>query len=200
MSSLDKHKRIVDDTAEVLSRDVETLYEMYKPLRKSLYRDFQAYLPNEASKEDLVSFINEQFVRLCYEYDVAGEVDFAGYIKAMLTLRVKHSFISKEYKMRTKEPLGDEDDIRLTAHIGEESEDEYEQLRSELLNTIYTNASLSDLDKEIIEGILSEKSMGRIEAELYVKHRGTHTKARIKREVADVVEYLRVSIGDWLKK
>lgn len=201
MSSLnDKNVRVVSDKALLSSRDVDTLYERYLPLRLALYRDFNSYLPSKASKEDLVSFINEQFVRLCYEYDVSGDMDFAGYIKTMLTLRVRHSFVDKEYRTRTKEPVGVEDDIRLQASEIGVADDDFERLRTEFMDVLMSNAQLDDLDKEIIQLLIDVKSVRVVEATLKKKYKGRLNGTDIVVRVQEVRAYVHFVIEDWLGK
>lgn len=201
MSSLnDKNSRVVSDKDLLSSRDVDTLYERYQPLRLALYRDYHSYLPNKASKEDLVSFINEQFVRLCYEFDVAGDMDFAGYIKTMLTLRVKHSFVDKEYRTRTKEPVGVEDDIRLQASETGVADEEFEKLRSEFVDMIMHNANLTDFDKEIIQLLMDVKSVRVVESTLKKRYKGLISGTEVVSRVQEVRAYIQIVTEDWLSK
>lgn len=199
MSSLnDKHTRVVSDKVLLSSRDVDTLYEKYLPLRLALYRDYNSYLPNTASKEDLVSFINEQFVRLCYEFDVSGDMDFAGYIKTMLTLRVKHSFVDKEYRTRTKEPVGIEADIRLQASDGSIAEKDFEILQAEFVDMLMSSADLTAIDKEIITLLMEVKSARIVESTLSKKYKGLITRADITLRVQEVRAYIQIVIREWL--
>ncbi len=63
------------------------------PLRKSIYRKLAASVPSTADKEDLVNFIDEQFVKLVKEYDPMSGVDFPGYISKMLLIRAKGLYV-----------------------------------------------------------------------------------------------------------
>lgn len=201
MSSLnDKNSRVVSDKDLLSSRDVDTLYERYQPLRLALYRDYHNYLPTKASKEDLVSFINEQFVRLCYEFDVAGDMDFAGYIKTMLTLRVKHSFVDKEYRTRTKEPVGVEDDIRLQASETGVADEEFEKLHTEFVDMLMSSAELTELDKEIIQLLIDVKSVRVVESTLRKKYRGAISGTDIVARVQEIRAYVQIVISEWLGK
>lgn len=201
MSSLnDKNSRVVSDKDLLSSRDVDTLYERYQPLRLALYRDYHNYLPTKASKEDLVSFINEQFVRLCYEFDVAGDMDFAGYIKTMLTLRVKHSFVDKEYRTRTKEPVGVEDDIRLQASETGVADEEFEKLHTEFVDMLMSSADLTELDKEIIQLLIDVKSVRAVESTLRKKYRGAISGTDIVARVQEIRAYVQIVISEWLGK
>ena len=75
------------------TRDVDRQWLQFEPLRKSIYRKLAASVPSTADKEDLVNFIDEQFVKLVKEYDPMSGVDFPGYISKMLLIRAKGLYV-----------------------------------------------------------------------------------------------------------
>ena len=90
-----------------MARDLDRLYEQYRPLRLSLITQFAPDCVDSATKEELPSYIDEQFIRLTLEYDVSSPVDYPGYIKILLTLRTKYSFIDIRNKKANAEILED---------------------------------------------------------------------------------------------
>lgn len=205
---------IVDNDTKMLARDVESLLLLYAPLRHSMYRQFQGFLPSHASKQDLSSFIDEQFVRLCYEFDVSGNVDFAGYIKIMLKLRVQYSFVGKEYKVRQKEALGRSEDLRVsmqamdaeynvdgfsTPDVGLDILDvEMSELQMEFMDFLTSSVTLDELDRDIIEAIFNEDSNIQIERAMYKKYRPMITHADSKLQVREVRDFLKIIVKEWI--
>lgn len=96
----------IDSGSGVFARDVDTLFKQYANLRWKVYRTYENRLNNAMDREDLKMYIDEQFIRLCKEYEVNGAVDFAGFIKQMLNTRVKHVFIANYYRDRDRERVG----------------------------------------------------------------------------------------------
>src|SRR5690606_39735877 len=53
---------------------------------------------DDATRRELRSYIDEQFVKLVKEYDINNPVDFPGYIDKKLKLRVKQTFIKNQFR------------------------------------------------------------------------------------------------------
>lgn len=135
-------------------RDVEELFRRYEPLRKALLREYRPYLTNEHTKEELESFIKEHFIRLCYEYDTAGEVDFSGYIKIMLGMRIKYSFVGKEYKDTKRMTLGGTQDISETYESEDTVDVDYNTLLLEFKDIVFSSVQHTPLTEYILDCVL----------------------------------------------
>lgn len=94
----------------VFSRDVDRLFLEYTNLRKKIYNMHAGAFNDEATKEELRSYIDEQFIKLVKEYDINSPVDFPGYINKKLKLRVKQTFVKNKFKERGREKLMSKDD------------------------------------------------------------------------------------------
>mgnify|MGYP000987244862 CR=1 FL=1 len=103
---IDKENKRIRNGNRYVVTDVDTLFQQYRNLRWKVYRTYETMLHNPNDKKDLKSYIDEQFIRLCKEYDINGEVDFAGYIKTMLNTRVHHVFIANHFRDKQRENLG----------------------------------------------------------------------------------------------
>ncbi|QZA69635.1 RNA polymerase sigma factor [Bacillus phage 035JT004] len=151
-----------NESTGVFLRDVDKLMHQYRNLRMSVYNQFKDCLPDPVSREELKSYIDEQFVRLVKEYDINGPVDFPGYIKTKLTYRVKHSYIKGEYRDRhrvfvTKNDFDVSTLIERTPSLDEEL-DYYEVLEYTL-----HDVNLTNLEKEVLFYILQELTDSQIE-------------------------------------
>ena len=89
-------------------RDTDELYEKYdKFLDKLLKEELSRFsykdpitgrvVYDKAKVDDLKSYIDYQFVKLVNEYDPNSAVDFPGYIKSKLPLRVRHSYLKRYF-------------------------------------------------------------------------------------------------------
>ena len=134
-------------------RDPEVLLEDYEKLRYKIYKQELprfAYLDeqtckvvyNQAEADDLQSYIDYQFIKLVKEYDPTSGVDFPGYIKSKLPLRVKHSYIKRKYAHYYKTHALKEDNNKLAE----------ETLYKQSLDTWATDAEQSDIIK-MVEGL-----------------------------------------------
>lgn len=142
----------------VYARDVDVLWRLYNPLRRSIYKKVASKLNNESDKEDLISYINEHFVRLVKEYDVSSEVDFPGYVKTLLTFRTTSSFISGIAKVYNKEEsIGIQDELDAQMHDENGIDIDEEDVMSyydEFLQYVMANYSFTDMELSIMEHIL----------------------------------------------
>jgi len=87
-----------EESTGVFLRDVDKLLHQYKNLRNSIYNQYKTYLADPISRDELKSYIDEQFIRLVKEYDIGSDVDFPGYIKIKLNYRVKNSYIKSVFR------------------------------------------------------------------------------------------------------
>lgn len=63
-------------------------------------KKYNKYWATKADKDELYSYIVDTFISLVYEYDINSEVDFQGYIKRMLDIRVNKSYSMPEKEKR----------------------------------------------------------------------------------------------------
>lgn len=87
----------VEDTNHSLTfqKDEEKLLAQYSNLINSLGRKYASFCKTAQDREDLFSYIKECFITLVREYSMTNTYDFAGYIKRMLPMRVRGSYINK---------------------------------------------------------------------------------------------------------
>ncbi|MGI4630682.1 hypothetical protein ACR2YW_28040, partial [Klebsiella pneumoniae] len=83
----------IDGIPVDFERDLDSLLNRYKNLRWSLYHRYAGILSNDFERQELREYIDEQFIKLVKEYNIRSKVDFPGYIKAKLTLRVQNSYV-----------------------------------------------------------------------------------------------------------
>lgn len=185
------------------ARKVEELYNQYAPLRRSLQGQYRKEIRKYEDREELKTFIDEQFVRLCYEYDVSGDMDFAGYIKTMLTMRVKYSFVGKLYRDNDRVVLGSADDIR-GSREAINGEDDYSLLVLEFKEHLITSCKLDHIELVVLEQVLQEKNNKEIE--LFLRHYlAKHpnikmTKLESRQLIRDIRSFLEIKIKEWLQR
>jgi len=182
--------RFVVNTNEatgVFLRDVDKLMHQYRNLRLSIYNSFKEYLPDPTSQAELMSYIDEQFVRLVKEYDINGPVDFPGYIKTKLMYRVKHSYIKGEYRDRQRifVPKNDFDVSNLIERspVKDEELDYYEVLEYTL-----RDVKLTPLEKEILHYLLQEMTDSQIERKIRENHASSKISSAVIRDTLKQVQ------------
>lgn len=99
------------NSGQEFTRDVDALFVKFAPLRKSIQHKLTMSVPSEADREDLISFINEQFVKLVKEYDPSSGVDFPGYITKMLTMRTKYLYVRPVNREHEREAQTTDEEI-----------------------------------------------------------------------------------------
>lgn len=188
------NKYIKDDAGEgVFSRDPDRLYREYANLRYSIYDSWKRNFNSEAGREELMSHIDEQFIRLVREYDITSEVDFPGYIKAKLNRRVIG------YLQRRIKPVSD----------GEVPHEFIEELREseghnapmdtlagiDLAEFIFSRIRMNDIEQRIMEIWLSSdyRTLASIGEELSRDFGISMTKTR------STIKILRLKISEVLK-
>lgn len=170
-----------------MARDLDRLYEQYRPLRLSLITQFAPDCVDSATKEELPSYIDEQFIRLTLEYDVSSPVDYPGYIKILLTLRTKYSFIDIRNKKANAEILEDITDP-MTSNIANKvyTDGEQEESLAELLEDIYSRVHLPDLETLILGRLIRGHRL--FDIRRYLKE--NHTKYSTK-EVTSAINNIK---------
>ena len=139
-------------------RDMDRLYAQYKPLRLAIYKRVASRLYNQEDKNDLSSYLNEHFIRLCLEFDLTNEMDFPGFIKTLLTFRASNSFISGLTRVYGKaDASGLADELEEKMGTPEETGDSEEAVLAyydSFVAFVYKNYHLSEVESTIFEGIL----------------------------------------------
>lgn len=175
------------ESSEVFLRDVDKLLRQYTNLRLSIYNQFKDYLPNQTSRAELMSYIDEQFVRLVKEYDINGPVDFPGYIKTKLTSRVKHSYIRREYRDR-KRVFVTRKDVDISNLIEQDPMNDEDLDYYEAIEYALYDLEPTELEQYILLYILYEHSDAQIEKKIRAKF---STKEIGKVDVREKIVYLR---------
>src|SRR5699024_11352639 len=90
-------------------------------------------------------YIDEQFIKLVKEYNIRSKVDFPGYIKAKLTLRVQNSYVKKNEKYKRTEIIGKKDYTveALTEDLNEDFED------SKIMCYVFDDIEFTEIQSEI---------------------------------------------------
>lgn len=139
-------------------RDEERLYHEYTGLRKELYSRYSSQLPPGASRDELMSYIDEQFIKLVREYEINSPVDFPGYIKTKLTMRVERVYVHNQHKYKRKEICVIDDEENPIQVEGTLSDEDLHE-RAMLVDSVLAPISLTDLDKDILSDMLSEQGV-----------------------------------------
>lgn len=163
-------------------RDVDRLFHKYSNLRYKVYNTHKDSFNQESARQDLKSYIDEQFIKLTKEYDVNGEVDFPGYIKKALNLRVRHSYVKGQFRDGARERLG---------AVSDEVEN--------LLGT--DNQSQADIeDAELIDALLTQANFTNVEIEVFTRLvRGTQKDMDIVEEVSQELNVSKKAVKDAIR-
>ena len=141
----------------VFARDTDRLFIEYTNLRKKLYNKHKDSFPDSATRAELKSYIDEQFIKVVKEYEINSAVDFPGYIKKKLPLRVRESFMHGKFKEKGREILTkEENDIEEML----ESMETYEELNVDdldLRDFVFSNGKFTDMEVDIINFWLEGK-------------------------------------------
>lgn len=151
-----------EESTGVFLRDVDKLLHQYKNLRNSIYNQYKTYLADPVSRDELKSYIDEQFIRLVKEYDIGSDVDFPGYIKIKLTYRVKNSYIKSVFRDSQRvfvtRNAFDVSNLLEQNPSNDEELDYYETLEYAL-----KGVELDDMEKQVLFYIIQELSDVQIE-------------------------------------
>lgn len=146
--------RYVIDTEGVkhdLNRDIDKLMHNYRNLRYSLYYRYSNHMDNYVKKEELLEYINEQFIKLVKEYNIHSEVDFPYYIKSKLTMRVRNSYVKKNKDRDANVVFGNDNDTLETIIESKGSE----LGMSDLVTYLFEGVEFTDIENELLIQILT---------------------------------------------
>ena len=133
----------------VFVRDVDRLYVQYTNLRHKVYNSYKDNFSDEATQQELKSYIDEQFVKLTKEYEINGDIDFPGYIKRMLNQRVRGTFLKNKFRDNNRERLGKEEN-EVEFLMGYSSEIDPDVAFRELVEEVFSDVHLSDIERAIL--------------------------------------------------
>lgn len=184
------NRYVLDSSGKgVFARDTDRLFIEYTNLRKKIYNRHKDSFSDYATKAELRSYIDEQFIKLVKEYEINSPVDFPGYIKKKLPLRVRESFMHGKFKDKGREILTKEDsDIEEML----ESVEIYNELTLEdidLRDFVFATGDFSDMEVDVINLWLEEKlTDAAIVRKLVAEYKCN------KREVERTMEELRIYV------
>ncbi|MGI4709836.1 hypothetical protein ACR2XJ_26795 [Klebsiella pneumoniae] len=140
----------IDGIPVDFERDLDSLLNRYKNLRWSLYHRYAGILSNDFERQELREYIDEQFIKLVKEYNIRSKVDFPGYIKAKLTLRVQNSYVKKNEKYKRTEIIGKKDYTveSLTEDLNEDFED------NQIMSYVFDDIEFTEVQSELLKELL----------------------------------------------
>lgn len=170
------------------ARDADRLYEEYFNLRMNLYNRYQGHFRNIETKNQLMSYIDEQFVKLVKEYDINSPVDFPGYIKTKLTSRVAYGFVRGKHRDNNREVIMKEEGT-LKQMLEQDGELEYPELDMlDLTEFLFEKENLPEMYKDVLQGWLDYKTEREITVEVAEKYETTYASVdRLKDEMKKIV-------------
>lgn len=178
----------------VFPRDVDRLYHRYANLRYKVYNTHKDSFRSEASRKELRSYIDEQFIKLTKEYDINGEVDFPGYIKKALNLRVRHSFVKGRFRDSARERLGAEDN-EIETLLGTDTSSQEEIEDAELIDDLLSKAKFSPVELAVFSYLLRGKVKdANIIKEVSAKYKVSQKSVRDA--IKNVREYVALNLKD----
>ncbi|AOZ62428.1 RNA polymerase sigma factor sigma-28 [Bacillus phage SBP8a] len=191
----------VEETNGVFSRDPEQLFHQYKNLRVSVYNKYKGYIPDEATRAELMSYISEQFLRLVKEYDINGPVDFPFYVDNKLKLRVKNSFIKNNYRDKSRVFTTKHDfDVTDLIEMNESMDSILEEM--EVLEAALYGVKLDEIDRDILTLLVRENTDSYIIKILVAKYArdGAVPALLIEEKLADLKELLRTRLHEMIRE
>jgi hypothetical protein len=188
-----------DEATGVFQRDVDKLFHQYRNLRMSIFNHYKESISDLAAHADLMSYIDEQFIRLVKEYSINGEVDFPGYIKTKLHYRVKHSYIKSVYRDRnrvfTLKKDGDISTLLEKTPCDDEELDYYAAVEYAL-----QGVEMTDLEKEILFYLIQEMPEPQIVRTIKANHSGEKLASLfIKENIRQVQTFIRTKLESALE-
>lgn len=167
-------------------RDVDTLFIRYENLRNKVYSTYSHMFKDHATQLELRSYIDEEFIKLCKEYEINGEVDFPYYIKTKLNSRVRGTFNSGVIRNRTREPLGateSEVENQIDASVPLVDSVKYQ----ELVESLTEGVSLTPLELDVLHVMVTgEWTVKSLVATNTKKHKAS--RKQVQEAIADVKE------------
>lgn len=183
------------NSSQEFSRDIDTLYLQFANLRKSLYRRLAKSVPSDADRDDLISYINETFVKLVKEYDPTSGVDFPGYIYTMLPMRTKALFVRPTNREHERQVATEDEE--LLSQLETTEDNILEEDISSLLHYVASKVHLEEQDRYVITLIAdgySETKMARI---LTSQEDSEYTFAEAKEYIGQIKEMLSYALADY---
>lgn len=199
MSEEEKHKKIrngnryvqEEEGTGVFARDIDRLFLEYTNLRMSLYNRYRTKFSRKETQRELMSYIDEEFIKLVKEYDINGPIDFPGYIKTKLTARVSRGFVQRKFRDKDREFIPSEENAIKEMLKAENNLESLEM--QELLRHIFKEDSITERDQDIIKGWLEYQTNAEIIERVSEEHDTTKSSIRkrmrtLKEEVKEKIE------------
>lgn len=188
-----------EESTGVFLRDVDKLLHQYKNLRNSIYNQYKTYLADPISRDELKSYIDEQFIRLVKEYDIGSDVDFPGYIKIKLTYRVKNSYIKSVFRDSQRvfvtRNAFDVSNLLEQNPSNDEELDYYETLEFAL-----KGVELDDMEKQVLFYIIQELSDVQIEQKIRDNHPNEKISSSLVRsKIKNMQTFLKTKLRESLE-
>ena len=185
----------LDGVNNDFGRDIDKLLTKFKNLRWSLYHRYSGSLRNDVEREELKEYIDEQFIKLVKEYDIHSKVNFPGYIKTKLTLRVQNSYIKKEDKYRRIEMLGKKEGT-IEALI--ETSDGTSIQDNELVNFVFDGVEFTEIQSELLKELITNTERSE---DSYIISKVANTlgveRSEVVSELTEVRDYVRFKVKNY---
>lgn len=174
-------------------RDIDTLFVRYENLRNKVYSTYSHMFNDHATREELRSYIDEEFIKLCKEYEINGEVDFPYYIKTKLNSRVRGTFNSGVIRTRNREPLGateGEVENMLDDSVSLADETKYQ----ELIDSVVEGVTLTPMEQDVLEAMVAgEWTVKKLVADNTAKYKVS--RKQVQEAIADIKELVAHKLG-----
>lgn len=195
-SKIRNGNRYIDDPdgTGVFSRDVDRLFLEYENLRNKLYNQYKRNFRDQATQEELRSFIDEQFIRLVKEYKINNPVDFPGYVKRKLYARVSQNFVRGRQVDASREVISEEEDT--IQEILEDTTDYYVDLEmGEMLRYIFKGTKPSPMEQAIVRALLNGRTDTYI-VQTFSKEFKVE-RAEVRGTLKDLREFIRARMEEY---
>ncbi|QEG13711.1 putative RNA polymerase sigma factor [Bacillus phage vB_BspM_MarvelLand] len=188
-----------EESTGVFLRDVDKLLHQYKNLRNSIYNQYKSYLADPISRDELKSYIDEQFIRLVKEYDIGSDVDFPGYIKIKLNYRVKNSYIKSVFRDSQRvfvtRNAFDVSNLLEQNPSNDEELDYYATLEYAL-----KGVELDDMEKQVLFYIIQELSDVQIEQNIRDNHPNEKiSSSLVRNKIKNMQTFLKTKLRESLE-
>lgn len=186
--------RYVIDTEGVkhdLNRDIDKLMHNYRNLRYALYYRYSNHMDNYVKKEELLEYINEQFIKLVKEYNIHSEVDFPYYIKSKLTMRVRNSYVKKNKDRDANVVFGNDNDTLETIIESKGSE----LGMSDLVSYLFEGIEFTDIENELLLQILTnDENIDDPNIVSNVAHKLKEPRKEVTRSLTELKDFIRFKL------
>lgn len=187
--------RYVIDTEGVkhdLNRDIDKLMHNYRNLRYALYYRYSNHMDNYVKKEELLEYINEQFIKLVKEYNIHSEVDFPYYIKSKLTMRVRNSYVKKNKDRDANVVFGNDNDTLETIIESKGSE----LGMSDLVSYLFEGVEFTDIENELLLQILTnDENIDDPNIVSNVAHKLKEPRKEVTRSLTELKDFIRFKLS-----